>query len=150
MRIVLLTAFMATMWSATALAETPPAPPAPPPFFVEASDCAAAFEARVVERKAQPRSDARNRAILADTELGFAFVAQAYKKGLRNPEADQMLKAAEKRWTTLSKTEQQNRLSSCSVKGQQLMRDFSAFERFLVRNRAQARVDRLLRKEAER
>ncbi|HET8868938.1 MAG TPA: hypothetical protein VFM48_00700 [Aquabacterium sp.] len=150
MRHVLLTAVIATLMSGVALAETQPAPSEPPPFFQEASDCAAAFESRVVERKAQPRSDARNQLLRADTELGFAFVAAAYKQGLRNPEADQMLKAAEKRWPTLSKAEQQKRLTACTVKAQELMKGFSAFERFLVSNRAQARVDKFLRKEAGR
>ena len=116
-------------------------------FFQEASDCAAAFEARVVERQAQPKSDARNQAMLSDTELGFTYVGVAYKKGLRNPEADQMLKAAEKRWSTLSKTEQQARLSSCTTKAQQLLNDVSGFERFIIKNRAKSRVDRLLQKE---
>lgn len=113
-------------------------------FFIEASDCTAALKARVVERTAQPKSDARNKAILADTEMGFAFIGVAYKKGLRNPQADQMLAASEKKWVALSKTEQQNRLTSCSVKGQKLLKDLSAFERYIIKNRAKARVDKLL------
>jgi len=107
-----------------------------PSFFQEASDCAAAFEARVLERRAQPRSDARNQAILSDTQLG-----------LRNPEAGQMLKASQKRWSTLSKAEQQSALVVCTAKAQQLMKDINALERFIVKNRAKARVDKLLRSE---
>lgn len=134
--------------SAHAQSEAASAPPNP--FFLEAADCAAAFEARVIERKAQPRTEARNQAILRDTELGFVYIGVAYRRGLRNPEADDMLKAAEKRWSQLSKPEQAKRLSSCVTQAEQLMEDVSGLERFIVRNRAAARVDRLLEKEKEK
>ncbi|MBP8191951.1 MAG: hypothetical protein KAX73_08990, partial [Aquabacterium sp.] len=78
-------------------------------FFIEASDCTAALKARVAERLLQPRSDARNKLILSDTELGFTYIGVAYKKGLRNPQADQMLADSEKRWGLLSKAAQQSR-----------------------------------------
>lgn len=120
------------------------------PFFLEAADCTAAFEARVIERKAQARNEARNQAILHDTELGFVYIGVAYRRGLRNPEADDMLKAAEKRWSQLSKPEQAKRLASCVTQAEQLMDDVSGLERFIVRNRAAARVDRLLEKEKEK
>lgn len=119
------------------------------PFFVEASDCTAALKARVVERMNQPRSPARDQAVLGDTELGFVFIGVAYKKGLRNPEADQMLVAAEQRWTHLRRSDQLRRQTQCTTQAQQLMRDISGLERFIVKNRAQARVDRLLQKEQQ-
>lgn len=118
------------------------------PTHQEASDCAAAFEARILQRRTEPRTDTRNQAILRDAELGFTFVAAAYKQGLRNPEADQMLKASEKRWAALPEVERRKRLAQCSTWSQQLFDDFNGFERYLVQNRAQARVDRLLKKEA--
>lgn len=124
-------------------------PPSNAPFFLEAADCTAALKARVVERQAQPKSPARDKAILGDTELGFVFIGVAYKKGLRNPEADQMLLAAEQRWRALNKADKLSRQASCTTRGQQLMRDVSALERFLIRNRAKARVDKLLEKEAK-
>jgi hypothetical protein len=120
--------------------------PAPPPFFVEAADCTAALQARLVTRLTQARSEARDNAILNDTELGFVFIGVAYKEGLRNPEAEQMLKAAEKRWTLLNKADQDKRLTACSIKARQLMDDASVLERFIVKNRAAARVERLLEK----
>jgi len=67
----------------------PPSPDAL--FYQEASDCTAGLKARVVQHLQQPPSEARNQAILTDTEHGFIFIGVAYKKGLRNPEADQML-----------------------------------------------------------
>ncbi len=117
------------------------------PTHQEASDCAAAFEGRILQRRTEARTDARNQAILRDAELGFTFVAVAYKQGLRNPEADQMLKASEKRWAALTEAERRKRLAQCGTWAQQLFDDFNGFESYLVRNRAQARVDRLLKKE---
>lgn len=123
-------------------------PPAePPPFYVEAADCTAAFEANVKTRLTQAKTPARDEAILKDTEKGFIFVGVAYKQGLRNPEADKLLHEAEQRWQKLSKEEQAKRLSTCSAKAGDLMDEVSFIERYIVRNRAQSRVDKLLSKE---
>ncbi|MFT3858636.1 MAG: hypothetical protein QM742_14435 [Aquabacterium sp.] len=121
-----------------------------PPFYLEAADCTAAFEARVVARLAQPKSEARDKAILSDTEWGFVFIGVAYKEGLRSPQAEELLKAAQKRWRLLGRPEQDARLATCTTRAQQLMDDVSFVERFLVRNRAKARVDRLLEREARK
>lgn len=127
---------------ATAWAQDKPSPKQA--FFIEASDCTAALKARVAERLLQPRSDARNKLILSDTELGFTYIGVAYKKGLRNPQADQMLADSEKRWGLLSKAAQQSRLLTCTASAQKLMKDLSGVERYLIKNRAQARVDKVL------
>lgn len=116
------------------------------PFFQEASDCAAAFKARVEERLTQPPSERRDQAILQDTELGFVYVGIAYKNGLRNPEADQMLKASEKRWAPLGKAEKARTLSLCTARAQKLMKDVSSLERYIVQKRAKSRVAKLLQK----
>ena len=81
---------------------------------------------------------------MSDTELGFTYIGVAYKKGLRNPQADQMLADSEKRWGLLSKAAQQSRLLTCTASAQKLMKDLSGFERYLIKNRAQARVDKVL------
>lgn len=117
------------------------------PFFQEASDCAAAFEARVNEHRAQPPSEPRNQAILQDTQWGFLYVGLAYEQGLRKPEADQLFQASKKRWSALGKVEQHNTLTTCTAQAQTLMKEINAMERFIVKNRAQARVDKLLEKD---
>lgn len=119
-------------------------------FFQDAADCAAALEARVIDRQTQPRTDARDDAMRRDVAYGFVFVGVAYKRGLRNPQADEMLHAAEKRWLSLNKADKDARQAMCTSKGQALMDDVSMLERFLVRNRADARVERLLEKEREK
>lgn len=116
-------------------------------FYRNASDCTAALKARVEQHLLKPPSEARNQLIVRDTELGFVYIGVAYKRGLRNPEADSMLKDAEGRWTQLTPTQQVNRLNNCTQQGQQMMDEVSGLERYLVRNRAKARVDRLLAKE---
>ena len=116
-------------------------------FYLEAADCTAGFKDRVGQHLKQPPSIKRNQAILKDTEHGFVLIGVAYKKGLRNPEADQMLKAAEARWSQLAPAQQSSRLNRCTQQADQLMADVSGLERFLVRNRAQARVDKLLARE---
>jgi hypothetical protein len=121
----------------------------PKPFYTEAADCTAAFQSRVVGRLAQPRTEARDTAILRDTEFGFIFIGVAYKEGLRSPEAEQMLKAAEKRWGQLGKPEQDSRLATCANRAQDLMDEVTFIERYLVKNRAKSRVDRLLEKDGK-
>ncbi len=116
-------------------------------FYLEAAECTAGFKDSVVQHLKQPPSAKRNQAILKDTEHGFVLIGVAYKKGLRNPEADQMLKAAESRWSQLAPTQQSSRLARCTQQADRLMADVSGLERFLVRSRAQARVDTLLARE---
>lgn len=78
------------------------------------------------------------------TEQGFALVGTAYKQGLRNPLADQLLdeaEAAQKR----QGTEALRTLSQeCRVEGARTLKEASFIERALVANRARARVDQLL------
>lgn len=116
-------------------------------FYLHASNCTAAFKARVEQHLTQAPSEARNQLLLRDTELGFVYVGLAYKRGLRNPQADDLLKVAEDRWRQLGAAQQNNRLSQCTQEGQQHMADISGLERYLVRNRAKARIDKLLAKE---
>src|SRR5690606_19779613 len=120
----LLLACCTAMLTGSVLGQTQPHPePAVPPFYTEAADCTAAFQARVIQRLTQPKSDSRNKAILRDTESGFIFIGVAYKEGLRNPAADQMLKAAEKRWAQLTRAEQDKRLATCGERAKVLMDD---------------------------
>lgn len=136
------------LWAGTAQAQSKPdKPAAPPPFFVEAADCTAAFKASVNQHLTQAKTQSRDRAIYDDTERGFVYIGVAYKQGLRSPEADHMLAAAEKRWAQLDKEEQASRLAACTKKAGDLMDEVTFIERYIVRNRARARVDRLLSQE---
>lgn len=116
-------------------------------FFQEASDCSAAYKAGVTARLAQPKTEARDKAILEDTERSFVFIGVAYKQGLRKPEADTMLAQSEQRWAKLPKAEQAKRVGACTKRAEKLMEEVSFIERYAVQNRAKARVEQQFAKE---
>ncbi|HSI56966.1 MAG TPA: hypothetical protein VLA16_05385 [Ideonella sp.] len=78
------------------------------------------------------------------TELGFTFIGTAYKSGLRNPQADQLLDEAEQAQQGQPASALKQLSADCQAEGAKLLRDSNALERALVSNRARARVDRLL------
>lgn len=115
--------------------------------YRHASECVAVLKRDalgLVERSKAGQTGAR-----ADlqrlTEQGFAFVGTAYKNGLRNPQADQLLAEAEQaqqRWPA----ERLRQLSTdCQGEGATLLKQSNFIERALVGNRAKARVDQLLK-----
>ena len=116
-------------------------------FFQEAADCSAAYKAGVTARLAQPKTEARDKAILEDTERSFVFIGVAYKQGLRKPEADNLLAQSEQRWTKLPKAEQAKRVGACTKRAEKLMGEVSFIERYAVQNRAKARVEQQFAKE---
>lgn len=135
------------LWAGAVMAQAPAADAEPSSFFVEAAECSAAYKAEVTARLAQPKTDSRDKAILADTENSFVFIGVAYKQGLRKAEADELLAQAEQRWAKLPKAEQTKRLASCTERAGKLMDEVSFVERYAVQNRAKARVEQQFEKE---
>jgi len=78
------------------------------------------------------------------TEAGFAFIGTAYKAGLRNPQADQLLDEAEAAQKSQSAASLRQLSADCQVEGAKLLRDSNMFERALVANRVKSRVEKLL------
>jgi len=78
------------------------------------------------------------------TELGFGFIGNAYKRGLRNPQADQLMAEAELAQKQASAESLKQLSHECQGEGAQILRDANFIERSLVGNRARARVDKLL------
>jgi hypothetical protein len=140
------------LWAGAAMAQASAAsaPTEVSPFFQEAADCSAAYKAGVTARLAQPKTDARDKAILEDTERSFVFIGVAYKQGLRKAEADPLLEEAEQRWTKLPKAEQAKRLAACTTHADKLMGEISFVERYAVQNRAKARVEQQFDKEKKK
>jgi hypothetical protein len=102
-------------------------------------------------RDSAAAGDAGKRAEMVSlTEIGFAFVGTAYKDGLRKPLADQLLDEAEATQRHQSEQALGQLAASCRTEGAQLLDDASFLERLLVRNRAAARVDKLLAADARR
>ncbi len=138
------------LWAGAVMAQTPAADADPSPFFVEAAECSAAYKAEVTSRLAQPKTESRDQAILADTENSFIFIGVAYKQGLRKAEADELLAQAEQRWAKLPKAAQAQRIASCTERAGKLMDEVSFVERYAVQNRAKARVAQQFEKEEKR
>lgn len=143
----LLAALLAlSLGGGTALATPPGAPLSEQAYYLHASACVAAIKQDVLERVAayRPGQTVQREDILRLTEQSFAFVGTAYKMGLRNPQAEQLLDEAEQRHTLLSPPAQRKLSQQCQTEGAGLVADANMLERLLVRNRAAARVNKLL------
>ena len=131
-----------------AVAMTPvAAEPVPAAAHAHASDCVAVLKREVTALV--PRYQDGQEGVRADieqlTRWGFAFVGTAYKQGLRNPQADQMLEAAERAQASLPEAALQALSQTCRNEGAHLLAQANFVERALVNNRAKARVAKLLR-----
>jgi hypothetical protein len=114
-------------------------------FYQRASACAAAMQVDQYALVARARSgDTSVRPALFDiTKLGFAYVGEAYLKGLRDPRATDMLKAAiaaQKDWPAARHAAL---VTECRAEAQKVYDD-SGMWKMLVDNKANKRVDRFL------
>ena len=114
-------------------------------FYQRASTCAAAMQFDQFALVARARSgDTSVRPALFDlTKLGFAYVGEAYLKGLRDPRGGEMLKAAtaeQKDWPAARHTAL---VAQCRAEAQKVYDD-SGMWKMLVDNKANKRVDRFL------
>ncbi len=114
-------------------------------FYQRASECAAAMQVDQYALVARGRSgDTSVRPALFEiTKLGFAYVGEAYLKGLRDPRGAQMLKAAtaaQKDWPAARHAAM---VTQCRAEAQKLY-DGSGMWKILVDNKANKRVDRFL------
>lgn len=133
-------------WSATGLASPARADDADEAYYRRASTCAAALKREVValkDRYLRGETGLRGE-IQRLTEQSFTFVGIAYKRGLRNPRADQLLDEAERAQQRLSPAALRGLSADCQAEGAKLLSDSNVIERALVRNRAKARVEQLL------
>jgi hypothetical protein len=131
------------LWPALASAQVADADAA---YYRRASSCAAVLKRDVVglsERFQRGEPSVRNE-IQRLTEQTFTFIGIAYKRGLRNPQADQMLDEAERAQQKLPALALRQLSSDCQAEGARLLAASNAIERALVRNRAKARVEHLL------
>jgi hypothetical protein len=115
-------------------------------YYRRASACTAVLKREVVAlRDRFLRGDAAVRPeIQRLTEQSFTFVGIAYKRGLRNPQADRLLDEAEAAQQRQPATTLRQLFNDCQAEGAKLFSGSNAIERALVRNRAKARVDQLL------
>lgn len=111
----------------------------------QAAACVAALQARAEPLATRLRAGdaAAEGQLLPIVTASFAFVGIAYKQGLRGPEADALLKAAEKAQSTLPPAELERTQNDCQAQGQQLYAQANYFERQFVARAARKRIDKL-------
>ena len=114
-------------------------------FYQRASTCAAAMQfdqLALVERTLQGEQGLRPQ-LLDITRLGFAYVGEAYLKGLRDPRGGDMLKAAiaeQKDWPV---AKHRALVAQCRVEAQKVYDDAGMWQ-WAVDSKAKKRVDRFL------
>lgn len=128
-----------------ALTFVPLAHAAPSP--AQAATCVAALKARAEPlAKRLKGGDATAEAPLVPiVTASFAFIGTAYKQGLRQKQADEMLAAAERRQAELPPAELAKLQDGCQVQGQQLFASANYFERQFVSRAVRHRIDKLKR-----
>ncbi|MBW8830050.1 MAG: hypothetical protein JF606_11545 [Burkholderiales bacterium] len=124
------------LWAGTALADPSPK---------QAAACVAALHARaepMAKRMREGDAEAEVQ-LLPVVTASFAFVGSVYKQGVRGPEADALLKAAEKAQSTVSPDDLARAQDACQAQGQQLLTQANYFERQFVSRAARQRIDKL-------
>jgi hypothetical protein len=114
-------------------------------FYHRASECAAAmqFDQFALVARARAGDKSVRPALFEITKLGFAYVGEAYLKGLRDPRGGQMLKdasAEQKDWPADRHTAM---VAQCRIEAQRLYDD-SGMWKILVDKKADKRVDRFM------
>ncbi|MCK9688582.1 hypothetical protein [Scleromatobacter humisilvae] len=114
-------------------------------FYHRASECAAAMQVDQYALVGRARAgDKTVRPALFDiTRLGFAYVGEAYLKGLRDPRGGEMLKAASAEQKDWPADRHAAMVKQCRVEAQQIY-DASGMWKLLVDNKANKRVDRFM------
>ena len=114
-------------------------------FYHRASECAAAmqFDQFALVARARSGDTTVRPALFEITKLGFAYVGEAYLKGLRDPRGGQMLKAATAEQKDWPAARHAALVSECRAEAQKVYDD-SGMWKMLVDNKANKRVDRFL------
>ncbi|WP_374675278.1 hypothetical protein [Ideonella sp.] len=117
-------------------------------FYQRAAACVAVLEKEAGDMAGRYQAGERTLkpALVKLTEQGFAFIGQAYLRGLRQAEADRMLDEAKAAQRSLPADARAQLVAACRSEGARLYADANGLEQALVSNRARARVDKLLAK----
>ena len=114
-------------------------------FYQRASNCAAAMQFDQLALVARARAGATDvrPELLQLTRLGFAYVGEAYLKGLRDPRGGDMLKAATAEQKNWPAARHAALVAECRVEAQKVY-DNAGLWRYPIDSKASKRVDRFL------
>jgi hypothetical protein len=114
-------------------------------FYQRASTCAAAMQFDQLALVAKARTGATDvrPELLQLTKLGFAYVGEAYLKGLRDPRGSDMLKAATAEQKGWPEARHKALVTQCLVEARKVY-DNAGMWQWPVDNKARKRVDRFL------
>ncbi|HEX6704313.1 MAG TPA: hypothetical protein VF169_06090 [Albitalea sp.] len=120
------------------------------PTPAHSADCVAALKLRAEPLAVRVRrGDAAAEAQLVPiATASFAFIGTVYKQGLRQPQADEMLRNAEKGLGKLTPAELVKLQDACQAEGDQLMKQANFIERLIVQRAVRNRIERLKPKPA--
>ena len=114
-------------------------------FYQRASTCAAAMQIdqfALVARARAGETDLRPQ-LVELTKLGFAYVGEAYLKGLRDPRGSDMLKAASAEQKDWPAARHAALVAECRVEARKVY-DNAGLWKWPIDNKANKRVDRFL------
>lgn len=127
------------MFAASGLAQA--AEPTPE----HAAACVAALEseAEILAEQFRQGKVETEPELVQRVQEGFAFIGSVYKQGVRDAEANKLLKAAEKAQEELPPAELAARQAACQAEGARLLERANFIERAFVNGKAHRRVDKL-------
>jgi hypothetical protein len=113
--------------------------------LAQAAGCVAALKARAEPLAKRLRSGdaAAETTLVPIVTASFAFIGTAYKQGLRQKQADELLAAAEGRQAQLPPAELAKLQDACQVQGMQLFTQANFFERQFVSRAVRNRIEKL-------
>lgn len=115
------------------------------PKPARAAYCVAALKARAepVAARVRQGETAAEAQLMPIVTASFALIGSAYKQGLRSPQADEMMQAAEKSQAQLPPAELGKVQDACQSEAQQLLSKANVIERQLVHRAARSRIAKL-------
>jgi len=107
--------------------------------------CVAALKSRAepLTQRVRNGDRAAEGPLMPIVQASFAFVGTVYKQGLREAQANELLRKAEQEQAKVPPAELGRMQDACQAEGQQLLAQASFFERQFVLRAARQRVDRL-------
>jgi hypothetical protein len=115
------------------------------PTPLQAATCVAALKARAepLAKRLRGGDAAAEAPLVPVVTASFAFIGTAYKQGLRQKQADEMMAAAERQQAQLPPADLAKLQDVCQTQGQQLFAKANYFERQFVSRAVRNRIDKL-------